>query len=169
MTVQGANVVSVMIGLTIGQMVLPVGETVGDLMVEIVVGNLDIRDLVVILPHGGLVMRSLLFMRSVGILEAPGAKGEVAGVEALQRGHPLPVVALQPREDHRRLGTLALARLPMNGALSTLYASGPHLSGRGCPMRTNRNIWVKLPQGTRKSRLGTSSGITEIYVLNICD
>ena len=59
MTVQGANVVSVMIGLMTGQMVLPVRETIGDLMVEIVVGNLDIRDLVVILPHGGLVMRSL--------------------------------------------------------------------------------------------------------------
>ena len=58
-TAQGANVVSVMIGLMTGQMVLPVRETVGNLMVEIVVGNLDIGDLVVILPHGGLVMRSL--------------------------------------------------------------------------------------------------------------
>ena len=58
-TVQGAYVVSVMICLMTGQMVLPVREAIGDLMVEIVVVNLDIRDLVVILPHGGLVMRSL--------------------------------------------------------------------------------------------------------------
>ena len=143
MTVQGANVVSVMIGLMTGQMALPARETVGELMVEIVVVNLDISDLVVILPHGGLMMRFLLFMRIVGILEALGAKGEVAGVEALQRGHPLPVVVLQPREDRRQLGTLALARLPMNGAQSTPHASGPHLSGRGCPMRTNWNIWVR--------------------------
>ena len=56
---QGANVVSVRIGLMTGQMDLPVRETVGDLMVEIVDVSLDIGDLVVILPHGGLVMRSL--------------------------------------------------------------------------------------------------------------
>ena len=59
-----ANVVSVMIGLTIGQTIRSVMEFVGDLMVEIVIVILDTGDLVVILPHGGLVMRSSVFMRS---------------------------------------------------------------------------------------------------------
>ena len=124
MTVQGANVVSVMIDLMIGQMVLPERETVEDPMVEIVGVRLVIGGLTGILPHRGLLVKSSLSMRIAGILVAPGVIGGVAGVEALQRGHPLPVVALQPREDHRRLGTLALARLPMNGALSTQYARG---------------------------------------------
>ena len=119
MIVQGANVVSVMIGLMIGQMVLPERETVGDPMVEIVGESLGIGGLIGILPHGDLLMKSSVFMRTVGILVAPGVQGGVAGVEALQRGHPLPVVALQPREVHRQLGILALARHPQTGAQST--------------------------------------------------
>ena len=123
MTSLEANVTSVVIGLTIGQMIRSAEEIVGDLMVEIVV-NLVIGDLVVILPLGGLAMMSLLSMRSVKILEALGAKGLVVGVVALQHEHPLPVVALQPREVHRRLGILALARHPLNGAQSTPHARG---------------------------------------------
>ena len=114
-----ANVASVMIGLMIGQTIRSVMEIVGVLMVEIVVVNLVARDLVVSLPLGGLVMRSFVSMRSVGILEAPGAKGEVAGVEALQRVDPLPVVALQHREVRRQQGILAMAWHPLAGALST--------------------------------------------------
>ena len=114
-----ANVASVMIGLMIGQTIRSVMEIVEVLMVEIVVANLVARDLVRSLLRGGLLMRSSVCMRSVGILEAPGAKGEMAGVEALQHGHPLPVVALQPREVHRQQGILAMARHPLTGALST--------------------------------------------------
>ena len=117
MIVQGANVVSVMIDLMIGQMVLPERETVEDPMVEIVGESLVIGGLIGILLPGDPLMMSSVSMRTVGILMAPGVQGGVAGVEALQRGHPLPVVALQPREDRRQLGTLALARLPMNGAV----------------------------------------------------
>ena len=114
-----ANVASVMIGLTIGQTIRSVMEIVGVLMVEIVVVNLVTRDLVVSLPLGGLVMRSFVSMRRVGILEALGAKGEVTGVKALQREDPLPVVALQPREIRRQQGILAMARHPLTGTLST--------------------------------------------------
>ena len=119
MTSLDANVASVMIGLTIGQTIRSVMEIVGVLMVEIVVVNLVTRDLLVSLPLRGLMMRSFVSMRSVRILEAPGTKGEVAGVEALQRKDPLPVVALQPREVHRQQGILAMARHPLTGALST--------------------------------------------------
>ena len=147
--VQGANVVSVMIGLMTGQMVLPERETVGDPMVEIVGVSLGIGDLVVIPLHGGLLMRSSVFMRTAGILVAPGAQGGVAGVEALQHGHPLPVVVLQPREVHRRLGILALARHPLNGAQSTPHARDPYQGGRRCLTRRSWTTWVKLRQGTR--------------------
>ena len=53
-----ANVASVVIGLTIGQMIRSVEEIVGDLMVEFV-RILVVIDLVVILPHRGLMRRSL--------------------------------------------------------------------------------------------------------------
>ena len=121
-----ANVAGVMIGLMIGQTIRSVKEIVEALMVERVVASLVARDLVGSLLRGGLLMRSSVCMRSVGILEAPGVKGEVAGVEALQHGHPLPVVVLQPREVHRRLGILALARHPLIGAQSTPHARGPY-------------------------------------------
>ena len=51
-------------------------------------------DLIVILPLGGIVMRSLSFMILLAILEALGAKDGLVGVEALQHEHPLPVVVL---------------------------------------------------------------------------
>ena len=81
-------------------------------------------------------------MRSVGILEAPGVKGEVAGVEAMQRGHPLPVVVLQPQEVHRRLGILALAGHPLIGVQSTPHARGPYQGGGRCLTRRSWTIWV---------------------------
>ena len=138
-----ANVASVMIGLTIGQTIRSVMEIVKVLMVEIVGVNQVARDLVGILLRGGLLMRSSVCMRRVGILEAPGAKGEVAGVEAMQRGHPLPVLALQPREVHRRLGILALARHPLIGAQSMPHARDPYQVGRRCQTRRSWTTWVK--------------------------
>ena len=135
-----ANVAGVMIGLMIGQMIRSVMEIVEVLMVEIVGVNLVARDLLVSLPRGGLLMRSSVCMRSVGILEAPGVKGEVAGVVALQREDPLPVVALQPREVHRQQGILAMAQHPLTGALSTPHAKGPYQGGRRCP--TQRSLTI---------------------------
>ena len=163
--VQGANVVSVMIGLMIGQMVLPERETVGDPMVEIVGRNPGIGDHVMIPPHGGLLMRSFVFMRTARILVAPGVQGGVAGVEALQREHPLPVVALQPREVHRQLGISALAKHPQTGARSTPHARAQLMVGRRCQVMRSWNIWVRLWQGMQPSGRGISSGITEILVL----
>ena len=163
--VQGANVVSVMIGLMIGQMVLPERETVGDPMVEIVGVNLGIGDLVVIPLRGGLLMRSSVFMRTAGILMAPGVQGGVAVVEALQHGHPLPVVVLQPREVRRQLGILALARHPQTGAQSTSHARAQLVVGQRWIRERSWNIWARLWRGNEPSARGQSSGKTERIVL----
>ena len=143
MTSLEANIPSVMIGLMIGQTIRSVMEILEVLMVEIVGVNLVARDLVMSLPRGGLLMRSSVCMRSVGILEAPGVKGEVAGVEAMQHGHPLPVVVLQPREVHRRLGILALARHPLNGPQSTPHARDPYQGGWRVLTQRSWTTWVK--------------------------
>ena len=93
-----AAVAIVTTGLMIDEMIrsVLVMEIVGEMMVEIA-GILGAIDHVVILPLGGLVMRSLLSMILLAILEALGATGDLVEVEALQHGHPLPVVVLQPR------------------------------------------------------------------------
>ena len=113
-----ANVAGMMIGLMIGKTIQSVKEIVEDLMVELG-RNLAGRDLVVSPPLGGLVMRSLLSMRSAEILGALGVIGDLGEVEALQHEDPLPVVVLQPRGVLRRQGILAKARHPLTGVLST--------------------------------------------------
>ena len=113
-----ANLAGVMIGLTIGKMIRSVKEIVEDLMVELG-RNLAGRDLVVSPLLGGLVMRSLLSMRSAEILGALGVIGDLGEVEALKHEDPLPVEVLQPRMVLRQQGILAKARHPLTGALST--------------------------------------------------
>ena len=71
-------------------------EIVREMMVEIA-GILGAIDLVVIFPLGGLAMRSSLSLILLAILGALGATGDQVEVEAMQHGHPLPVVVLQPR------------------------------------------------------------------------
>ena len=121
-----ANVAGMTTGLIIDKMIrsVPVMEIVGDLMVGLV-RILVAVDLVVILPHGGLVMRSLWSMILDVILGAQGVTGILVEVQALQRGDPLPVVALQPREILGQQRILAKAVHPLNGAQSTPTARGP--------------------------------------------
>ena len=139
-------------------------EIAGVVMIEIVGEILDIEDL-----DGILLKRSSVFMRTAGILVAPGVQGGVAGVEAPQREDPLPVVALRPREVHRQLGILALAKHPQTGVQSTPYARAQSRVGRRCQGTRGWNIWVRWQPRKQPSRRRAFSGITEIFVLYIYD